>query len=121
MICYIIGIFILFFILLFLFFYLHFGSYKADILVHNFRVLKPRVDERKYRAIKLSNNLEAFLISDQNTATCAASISVGVGSFYDDNNVPGLAHFFEHMLFLVIYKLFREVKAIHLQTSLTII
>lgn len=103
MICYIIGILILFTILLFALFYLHFGSYKSEILVHNFRVLKPRIDDRKYRAIKLSNNLEAFLISDQNTVTCAASMSVGVGSFFDDNNVPGLAHFFEHMLFLVSF------------------
>ena len=71
--------------------------------MHDFRVIKPRVDERKYRVIRLANNLEALLISDAKSSTCAASMSVGVGSFYDDKNINGLAHLFEHMLFLVFY------------------
>ena len=98
---YIIIIILIFIGLLFLFFFIHFGSFKADILVHDFRMIKPQVDERKYRVIRLGNNLEALLISDQKTSTCAASMSVGVGSFYDDKTINGLAHLFEHMLFLV--------------------
>ncbi len=62
--------------------------------------MKPLIDDRKYRAIRLSNNLEVLLISDIGTARASASLSVGVGSFQDDDDLPGLAHFCEHMLFL---------------------
>ena len=44
-----------------------------------------------------------LLVSDPNTLTCAASMAVGVGS-YHDSDIYGLAHFFEHMLFLVKLK-----------------
>ena len=64
-------------------------------------MIKPLVDDRKYRLVKLSNNLEVLLISDINSSTSAAALSVGVGSFKDDPNIPGLAHFCEHMIFLV--------------------
>ena len=89
--------------MLFLFFYAHFGGEKADILVHDFRVIKPNIDERKYRVIQLVNKLEVLLISDEKSTTSAASMAVGVGSFYD-KDINGLAHFFEHMLFLVKFK-----------------
>ena len=64
-------------------------------------MIKPLVDDRKYRLVKLSNNLEVLLISDVNSATSAAALSFGVGSFKDDPKIPGLAHFCEHMIFLV--------------------
>jgi insulysin len=67
-------------------------------------MIKTSIDERKYRVIRLANNLEVLLVSDPNTSTCAASMAVGVGS-YHDNDIYGLAHFFEHMLFLVIIQL----------------
>jgi secreted Zn-dependent insulinase-like peptidase len=63
-------------------------------------MIKTSIDERKYRVIRLANNLEVLLVSDPNTSTCAASMAVGVGS-YHDSDIYGLAHFFEHMLFLV--------------------
>jgi len=62
--------------------------------------MKPLVDDRKYRAIRLTNNLEALLISDISTSRCSSSLSVGVGSFQNDDDIPGLAHFTEHMIFL---------------------
>lgn len=46
-----------------------------------------------------------MLISDKNTPKAAASMSVGVGSFHNDPEIKGLAHFCEHMLFLVIRNL----------------
>lgn len=63
-------------------------------------MIKPLVDDRKYRAIRLTNNLEALLISDISSSRCSASLSVGVGSFQNDEDVLGLAHFTEHMIFL---------------------
>jgi len=62
---------------------------------------KPLSDERKYRSIKLDNGIEAMLISDVNSPKAAASLSVGVGSFHDDEVLKGLAHYCEHMIFLV--------------------
>ena len=43
--------------------------------------------------------LDVLLISDKNSTTSAASMSVGVGSF-NEGKPFGLAHFFEHLLFL---------------------
>ena len=34
------------------------------------------------------------------TDRSAAAMAVGVGSFHDDWEIPGLAHFCEHMLFM---------------------
>ena len=66
-------------------------------------MIKPLVDDRKYRVIKLTNNLEVLMISDVSTSRCSSSMSVGVGSFQDDDDILGLAHFTEHMIFLVLY------------------
>jgi insulysin len=63
-------------------------------------MIKPAIDPRTYRVVRLTNNLEALLISDLNTTKCSASMSLGVGTFQDDDDTYGLAHFFEHMLFL---------------------
>lgn len=57
-------------------------------------------DDRIYKIIKLQNNLEALLISDIKTPKSAASICVGVGSYYNDLDSLGLAHYLEHMIFL---------------------
>ena len=104
---YVLLIMIVFGVLIFLFFYIHYGSYKIELLVAENSIdnliidmIKPLVDDRKYRLIKLSNNLEVLLISDINASTSSAALSVGVGSFKDDE-ISGLAHFCEHMIFLV--------------------
>lgn len=39
------------------------------------------------------------MISDIETDYSAASLSVSVGSIHNPVNMPGLAHFLEHMLF----------------------
>lgn len=44
--------------------------------------------------------MRVLLVSDPTTERSAASMSVGVGHMSDPDNVPGLAHFLEHMLFL---------------------
>lgn len=58
------------------------------------------LDLRKFRALTLSNKLKVLLVSDCESDTAAASLTVGVGSFSDPDDLPGLAHFLEHMLFL---------------------
>ncbi|GAA5998202.1 hypothetical protein JCM5350_002919 [Sporobolomyces pararoseus] len=57
-------------------------------------------DDRQYRLVTLRNGLTAMLISDPKTDKAAASLSVQIGHLSDPDDLPGLAHFCEHMLFL---------------------
>ncbi|GBG31508.1 Insulin-degrading enzyme [Hondaea fermentalgiana] len=57
-------------------------------------------DERKYRWLQLENDLEVLVVSDSKTEKAGAAMDVNVGHFSDPEEVPGLAHFLEHMLFL---------------------
>ncbi|XP_060867052.1 insulin-degrading enzyme isoform X2 [Metopolophium dirhodum] len=57
-------------------------------------------DSRIYRGLVMKNGLTALLISDPDTDKSAASLSVAVGSLSEPKDLPGLAHFCEHMLFL---------------------
>jgi insulysin len=64
------------------------------------RIEKPDADDRSYRVIRLANDLEAVLIHDAKTDRASGALSVGVGSYSDDKDMPGLAHAVEHMLFM---------------------
>ena len=57
-------------------------------------------DSRQYDHITLSNGLTALVISDRETKESSCSMNVRVGYFDDPVQLPGLAHFCEHMLFL---------------------
>ncbi|XP_065834712.1 nardilysin-like [Oscarella lobularis] len=86
-------------------------------------------DKRIYRTVTLSNGLRALVVCDpskteeetresdedqdaeqddmsteqtpdRDTKLAAAALCVGVGSFSDPDDIPGLAHFIEHMVFL---------------------
>lgn len=59
----------------------------------------PLIEDRKFRAIKLANNLDIILISDENSIRSSAALTVGAGSFQDPDEIPGLAHLLEHMIF----------------------
>ena len=66
-------------------------------------VIAPHIsphDSRDYRVLKLENGLTALLVSDPEADRAAASMNVGVGSAQDPEDLAGLAHFLEHMLFL---------------------
>ncbi|MWJ27402.1 peptidase M16 [Halomonas sp. ZH2S] len=66
-------------------------------------VIKPIVspyDSRDYRVLALENGLTALLVSDPDADKAAASMNVRVGSAQDPEDLQGLAHFLEHMLFL---------------------
>ncbi|KAF9454625.1 insulin-degrading enzyme [Macrolepiota fuliginosa MF-IS2] len=57
-------------------------------------------DEREYRIIQLDNGLKATLVHDSETDKAAASLDVAVGHLADPPDMPGLAHFCEHLLFM---------------------
>ncbi|KIY50747.1 hypothetical protein FISHEDRAFT_37782 [Fistulina hepatica ATCC 64428] len=61
---------------------------------------KSSQDERLYRFIRLQNGLQAMLVHDVHTDKAAASLDVTVGHLYDPDDMPGLAHFCEHLLFM---------------------
>ncbi|KAH7107595.1 Metalloenzyme, LuxS/M16 peptidase-like protein [Auriculariales sp. MPI-PUGE-AT-0066] len=57
-------------------------------------------DDRDYRLIRLNNGLHALLIHDAKADKAAASLAVSVGHLSDPDDMPGLAHFCEHLLFM---------------------
>ena len=57
-------------------------------------------DDRAYRLLRLPNGLRALLASDPSSEHAAAAMCVDVGASHDPPDLPGLAHFCEHMLFL---------------------
>ena len=63
-------------------------------------VIKSENDQRLYRSLTLDNGLKVLLVSDAKADKAAAAVDVEVGSAQDPDDVPGLAHFLEHMLFL---------------------
>ncbi|CAH0482814.1 unnamed protein product [Peronospora belbahrii] len=58
------------------------------------------LDERTYETRILSNDLQVLVISDPKTEKSAAAMDIHVGHQSDPEDLPGLAHFLEHMLFL---------------------
>ena len=65
-----------------------------------FSIIKSPDDDRLYRGLNLPNGLKVVLVSDPTTDKAAAALDVHVGHMSDPWNLPGLAHFLEHMLFL---------------------
>lgn len=61
---------------------------------------RPALDNRTYRDIRLPNQLEALLIHDPDTDKVSAALDVNVGSFSDADDMPGMAHAVEHLLFM---------------------
>lgn len=61
---------------------------------------KSSVDDREYRIVVLGNQLEVLLVHDAFADKASAAIDVGVGNFNDDNDLPGVAHAVEHLLFM---------------------
>ena len=77
----------------------HLEGNKSFVLNTSDLVRPKNEKDVEYRLIKLENGLEAFLISDKDTDKSAASVDVRVGYLSDPADLPGLAHFTEHMLF----------------------
>lgn len=56
--------------------------------------------DRYYRYLELENELCLLLISDATSKTAASAMALGVGSFLDPIELPGLAHFLGTSLLL---------------------
>ncbi|CAG0881776.1 unnamed protein product [Darwinula stevensoni] len=63
-------------------------------------IIKSEQDDRFYRGLELQNGMKVILISDPKTDKAAGSLDVHVGHLSDPDDIEGLAHFCEHMLFL---------------------
>eukprot|EP01032_Pedospumella_encystans_P019896 gene19896-22612_t len=63
-------------------------------------IVKKALDNRDYKALTLANGMRVLLVSDPASIRSAAALDVHVGYFSDSKNLPGLAHFCEHMSFL---------------------
>jgi insulysin len=59
---------------------------------------KSKNDKRQYEYLKLQNNLQCLIISDDTDSMCGACLNVNVGSV--NEKIEGLAHFLEHMVFM---------------------
>ncbi|CAJ0962033.1 unnamed protein product, partial [Mesorhabditis belari] len=74
---------------------------KPGIVVKRYdNIVKGAQDAREYRGLELTNGLRVLLISDPKADKSAAGIDVNVGHLMDPWELPGTAHFCEHMLFL---------------------
>ncbi|KAH9525028.1 hypothetical protein Btru_000137 [Bulinus truncatus] len=64
------------------------------------QISKSAADTRHYRGLELKNGMKILLISDPETDKSSAAMDVHIGHLKDPKDLPGLAHFCEHMLFL---------------------
>ncbi|MDQ7734303.1 insulinase family protein [Halomonas sp. SpR1] len=78
----------------------HGNDATADAIAETVTPITSPYDSRDYRVLTLENGLNALLVSDPEADKAAASMNVRVGSAQDPEDLQGLAHFLEHMLFL---------------------
>ncbi|KLT45842.1 hypothetical protein CC85DRAFT_239827 [Cutaneotrichosporon oleaginosum] len=60
----------------------------------------PPTEDREHRYFTLPNGLEVIIVSDPKSDKAAASMDVGVGHLSDPVDLPGCAHFCEHLMFM---------------------
>ncbi|KAK4204491.1 UCH-domain-containing protein [Triangularia verruculosa] len=73
---------------------------RVEVQVVTENLETPQLDDRSYRVIRLPNQLEALLVHDPTTDKAAAAVDVNVGSHSDEDDMPGMAHAVEHLLFM---------------------
>lgn len=81
----------------------HVGSESSDSVsldTTHVEITKSPNDAKEYRYFTLSNGLRGVLVRHDGTDKSAASLVVARGSYDDPDEIPGLAHFLEHMLFI---------------------
>merc|ERR1719440_1051075 len=62
--------------------------------------VKPIGDMRKFQVATLDNGIQVLTVKDTHALQKGFAAAVEAGSFDDPVELPGLAHFCEHMLFL---------------------
>jgi hypothetical protein len=62
------------------------------------KILKPPLDDREYETYEMTNGLRVLLCSDPSSNEAAGAMDVHVGASSDPVDIPGLAHFCEHMV-----------------------
>jgi len=62
-------------------------------------IKKPLSHKRDYAFVQLDNGLKVVLGSDPDCDKAGAALCVNVGMCHERKDLPGLAHFLEHMLF----------------------
>lgn len=72
-------------------------SPPGEVEVITDRLETPSLDDRSYRVIRLPNQLEALIVHDPKTDKASAAMDVNVGSFSDEDEMPGMAHAVEHV------------------------
>ncbi len=77
------------------------------------RLEAPELDDRSYRVIRLANKLEVLLVHDADTDKASAAMDVNVGSFGDPEDMPGMAHAVEHLLFMGTEKVINALPSTH--------
>ncbi|XP_048747252.2 insulin-degrading enzyme-like [Ostrea edulis] len=75
------------------------SQHALEVFEHK-DIIRSAGDKRVYRAMTMKNGIKVVLVSDPDTDKSSAALDVGVGFMKDPENLPGLAHFCEHMLFL---------------------
>ena len=84
---------------------------RVVLIVYPEQIIVPDTDKREYRVIELTNSIMVTLVSDRNSPTASSSFNVQVGSLSNPDDVLGLAHYLEHMLFMGTEKYPTENKA----------
>lgn len=78
---------------------------NGEVVLVTDRLEKPSLDDRSYRVICLPNQLEALIVHDPKTDKASAAMDVNVGSFSDEDDMPGMAHAVEHVSTLLSERL----------------
>ena len=63
-------------------------------------MIKPPRDNRTYHFTELSNGVKVMFVHDAECRKSAAAVSVRCGQFHEPDQINGLSHLLEHMLFL---------------------
>jgi secreted Zn-dependent insulinase-like peptidase len=72
----------------------------ADYIKITNGIFSPRNDKLNYRTIELKNKMKIFFIQDVETNISSANMYVNVGTIDNPHDIPGMAHYLEHMLFM---------------------
>lgn len=72
---------------------------KGNYALYTTPIVKSDNDANVYALIRLPNGLEAMIVHDPAADQPAASLSVRVGHYSDPDDLPGLAHALEHLMF----------------------